>query len=175
MTIDRMIALLKIEHECMLRKSHGECDGKCEDCELVQDDGELHEMYNDVVGLLETMKGDDGEGINWLKMTRHDMEMFVKDIIRETVRRGGQEMCPYCHSAYQYHPEGSIHGKQVAFKPTASRTDFKDWEIWQHEGETPCVMCFDRGGSGAYIDINYCPMCGRDLRGEADGANDMPG
>lgn len=86
-----------------------------------------------------------------------------------------REMCPYCHSAYQYHPEGSIHGKQVAFKPTASRTDFKDWEIWQHEGETPCMMCFDRCGRGAYIDINYCPMCGRNLRGETDGANDMPG
>ena len=83
--------------------------------------------------------------------------------------------CPYCHSAYQYHPEGSIHGKRVAFRPTASRTDFKDWEIWQHKGETPCMMCFDRGGSGAYIDINYCPMCGRDLRGEADGTNDIPG
>ena len=56
MTIDRMIALLKIEHECMLRKAHDECDGKCEDCELVQDDGELHEMYTDVIGLLEGQK-----------------------------------------------------------------------------------------------------------------------
>ena len=81
-----------------------------------------------------------------------------------------REMCPYCHSAYQYHPEGSIHGKRVAFRPTASRTDFKDWEIWQHKGETPCMMCFDRGGSGAYIDINYCPMCGRDLRNEQNDA-----
>lgn len=53
MTIDRMIELLKIEHDCMLRKSHGECDGKCEACELVQDDGELHEMYTDVIELLE--------------------------------------------------------------------------------------------------------------------------
>ena len=168
MTIDRMIELLKIEHECMLRKSHGECDGKCEDCELVQDDVELHEMYTDVVWLLKTMKG--GNGIDWLKLTQRDMEMFVKDIIRDVVRRGGQEACPYCHSAYQYHPEGSIHGKQVAFKPTASRTDFKDWEIWQHEGDTPCMMCFDCGGSGAYIDINYCPICGRNLR--SDGARE---
>ena len=79
-----------------------------------------------------------------------------------------QDDCPYCHSAYKYHPEGSIHGKRVAFKPTASRTDFKDWEIWMHEGETPCMMCFDCGGSGAYIDINYCPICGRDLRGDGE-------
>jgi hypothetical protein len=76
--------------------------------------------------------------------------------------------CPYCHSAYQYHSKGSIHGKHVAFKPTASRTDFKDWEIWMHEGESPCMMCFNRGGRGAYIDINYCPICGRDLRGDGE-------
>ena len=56
MTIDRMVELLKIEHECMLRKSHGDCDGQCEDCELVQDDGELHEMYENVIGLVEKME-----------------------------------------------------------------------------------------------------------------------
>lgn len=49
MTIRRMIDLLEIEHQCMLRKSHNGCDGKCADCELVQDDGELHEMYTDVI------------------------------------------------------------------------------------------------------------------------------
>ena len=53
MTIDRMVELLKIEHECMLRKSHGDCDGRCEACELIQDDGELHEMYENVIGLVE--------------------------------------------------------------------------------------------------------------------------
>lgn len=56
MTIDRMVELLKIEHECMLRKSHGDCNGRCEDCELVQDDGELHEMYENVIGLIESME-----------------------------------------------------------------------------------------------------------------------
>ena len=49
-----MIELLEIEHECMLRKSHGDCDGYCCDCDLVQDDAELHEMYTDVIGLLQT-------------------------------------------------------------------------------------------------------------------------
>lgn len=56
MTIDRMIELLKIEHKCMLRKSHGDCDGQCEDCDLVQDDGELHEMYENVIGLVEAQE-----------------------------------------------------------------------------------------------------------------------
>lgn len=93
-------------------------------------------------------------------------EVRVIPIVRRIIQE--QADCPYCHSAYQYHREGSIHGKQVSFKPTASRTDFKDWEIWMHEGESPCMMCFDRGGSGAYIDINYCPICGRDLREDGE-------
>ena len=52
MKLERMIELLKIEHECMLRNSHGDCDRKCEDCDLVQEDWELHEMYTDVVYIL---------------------------------------------------------------------------------------------------------------------------
>ena len=52
MTKDRMIELLEIEHECMLRASHNECDRKCEYCDLCQDDNELHEMYTNVIGLI---------------------------------------------------------------------------------------------------------------------------
>ena len=52
MTIKRMIELLDIEHECMLRKSHDDCNRNCADCDLVQDDDELHEMYTNVISLL---------------------------------------------------------------------------------------------------------------------------
>lgn len=52
MTIQRMLELLEIEHECMLRGSHDDCDRNCADCELVQDDDELHEMYTDVIAML---------------------------------------------------------------------------------------------------------------------------
>lgn len=53
MTTKRMIELLEIEHKCMLRKSHGDCDGDCENCDLVQDDMELHEMYINVIDILQ--------------------------------------------------------------------------------------------------------------------------
>jgi len=56
MTIQRMIELLEIEHECMLRGSHDDCDRNCADCELVQDDGDLHEMYTNVIGLMKVMQ-----------------------------------------------------------------------------------------------------------------------
>ena len=56
MTNQRMIELLEIEHECMLRKSHDVCDGNCCVCELVQDDYELHEMYINVISTLKAQE-----------------------------------------------------------------------------------------------------------------------
>jgi hypothetical protein len=56
MTKQRMIELLEIEHECMLRKSHDVCDGNCCVCELVQDDYELHEMYINVISTLKAQE-----------------------------------------------------------------------------------------------------------------------
>ncbi len=95
----------------------------------------------------------------------HDREFaeLIKDAEKATRVAAERAACPYCHDSWRYHPEGSIHCKSELFKPTGSETDFKDWEIWLHEGETPCMMCFDTKGSGAYIDINYCPICGREL------------
>ena len=52
MTSKRMIELLETEHECMLRASHNDCDRNCENCELVQDDNELHEMYTNVINIV---------------------------------------------------------------------------------------------------------------------------
>ena len=52
MTIQRMIELLEIEHKCILRNSNNNCDRKCADCDLVQDDKELHEMYMGVIATL---------------------------------------------------------------------------------------------------------------------------
>ena len=52
MTIDRMIELLEIEHECVLRNTHNGCNRDCENCDLVQDDGDLHEMYTDVIDIV---------------------------------------------------------------------------------------------------------------------------
>ena len=52
MTENRMIELLQIEHECMLRASREECDRKCNKCDLCQEDNELHEMYTNVIEIM---------------------------------------------------------------------------------------------------------------------------
>ena len=52
MKLERMIELLEIEHECMLRCAHNECNRECQNCDLVQDDLDLHEMYTNVIHML---------------------------------------------------------------------------------------------------------------------------
>mgnify|MGYP007038222773 CR=1 FL=1 len=48
---ERMIELLKIERECVQRGNT--CDRNCAKCDLVQDDKELIEMYDNVIFTLE--------------------------------------------------------------------------------------------------------------------------
>ena len=52
MTVERMIELLEIEKECVLRNASGECNRYCAGCDLLQDDTELHEMYTEAMALL---------------------------------------------------------------------------------------------------------------------------
>lgn len=57
MKIARVIDLLKAERECVNRNSHGaNCDRRCENCDLVQKDDELIEMYDFLLSMLEMKK-----------------------------------------------------------------------------------------------------------------------
>lgn len=52
MELKRMIDLLKIERECVRRNSDCECDRDCANCDLVQIDKDLLEMYDSVIETL---------------------------------------------------------------------------------------------------------------------------
>lgn len=54
MTIDEVIALAKIERECVIRADA--CDRKCEKCDLLQDSTELTDMYEQLAEWLEDYK-----------------------------------------------------------------------------------------------------------------------
>jgi len=54
MSNDRIVQLLRIERECVWRNSTNSCDRNCANCDLVQDDKELLEMYETVINKLET-------------------------------------------------------------------------------------------------------------------------
>lgn len=50
MTLERMLELLTIERNCVERAEH--CDRNCKECGLVQDDKELIQMYDLVIGII---------------------------------------------------------------------------------------------------------------------------
>lgn len=78
MWIERMIELLKIEHECMLRASYNRCNRKCEECDLVQDDWDLHKMYTIVIRILENMiKEENMKIISHGKIKKQEEEYVV--------------------------------------------------------------------------------------------------
>lgn len=56
MTVERMVELLEIEKECVLRNASGECNRYCAGCDLLQDDTELHEMYTEAIALLKAQE-----------------------------------------------------------------------------------------------------------------------
>ena len=56
MTHERMIELLEIERECMLRGALNKCDRDCANCDIVQDDKELNEMYINVIWIMKNLK-----------------------------------------------------------------------------------------------------------------------
>ena len=52
MTIQQMIELLENERDCLQWWSYGDCDMICSECSLKRDDGELYDMYTNVISML---------------------------------------------------------------------------------------------------------------------------
>ena len=61
MTRRRMVELLEIEKECVRRNGCGECNRACHICDLLQDDTELHEMYEEVIALVKALNTTEAE------------------------------------------------------------------------------------------------------------------
>ena len=80
MTIQRMIELLEIEHECFEWGSHENCE-TCEECDYKKVRGELNEMYTSVIALMKVMQREREP-----KAVKLDGEM-------PTVKYG---KCPHC-------------------------------------------------------------------------------
>ena len=49
MTTERKLELLKIERSCIRRNIEKKCDRNCGCCDLVQEDDELLELYDELV------------------------------------------------------------------------------------------------------------------------------
>lgn len=76
-------------------------------------------------------------------------------------------MCDFCN--YYHSPKGGVIGKEIKIKPNANPTKLTAFEIGKHPGDdkyglTALEMHMPMG----FIEINYCPICGRKLSEEAE-------
>ena len=83
MTKQRIIELLEIEHECMLRGAHNDCDRDCANCNLVQDDGELHEMYTNVIAMLKKPDVRKDTPITYQDCSDAMLKLWMDDILTD--------------------------------------------------------------------------------------------
>ncbi len=71
-------------------------------------------------------------------------------------------MCEYCEKR----DEKSILGKKFILQPTAGFHNdryYSSWIMKNKADEKAGIMIVTNNTNGVYIDINYCPMCGRKL------------
>ena len=99
MTIDEVIALVKIERECAIRVDV--CDRKCETCDLLQDSTKLTDMYKQLAEWLEELKALREEKSDFQIIAKDNYEMgmengynkAIDDFIHECRRAGSPDFC----------------------------------------------------------------------------------
>ena len=101
MTRERVVELLEIEHECMLRGSYDECDRNCLKCELVQKNTDLDEMYKIVIDLLKNYETkiktqQSIEGIQFVCETCGTTLWTQKDTATMTGNIAMHRFCHFC-------------------------------------------------------------------------------
>lgn len=69
-------------------------------------------------------------------------------------------MCEYCKVSQN--SKVSI-CKPIKAKKTATNTNIADLQIYIHREDGSSLMIFDTLCRASYIDINFCPICGRKL------------
>lgn len=78
-------------------------------------------------------------------------------------------MCEYCYQS----KDNEISGKPIfqyewketaGYEPPKDRNDFLEMFILKLKNDKKAGLMIDSGYGYRYIDINYCPMCGRRLR-----------
>ena len=78
-------------------------------------------------------------------------------------------MCEFCNN---YHSSnGGTSGKDIKIKKCANETDLTDCTIVTPSTDSPGIIIFSIGIAKGFIDINFCPICGRDLRSGIDDKN----
>ena len=140
MTIERMIELLEIEHECMRRGAHSECDRDCARCELVQDDQELDEMYTGVIALLKEQdkllhkKQKDIDRLcteisEW-KHKFHDKSLKEQDAKYPVCEKCGKKIDHIITSVFNYDGSDSEYSFPITYDENGGCIQFSTTQNW---------------------------------------------
>lgn len=78
-------------------------------------------------------------------------------------------MCEFCESSRT--PKGHVFGKDIKINKCANETDLTDCQVVFGTPDTPALIIFAHGEAKGYVDIAYCPICGRKLSEEAEKPN----
>lgn len=89
------------------------------------------------------------------------MDIVIFAIILVAYLHDRKHGCKYCHG--QKNDEVEI-CPPIKLKETACKTDMKDCQIILDDYGDPALMIFNKTGAGSFLEIRYCPMCGRKLK-----------
>jgi hypothetical protein len=124
-----MVELLEIEKECVRRNGCGECNRACHICDLLQDDTELHEMYEEVIA--------------WMKAQTSCEDAVSREAVNDAIAR----------SAHWADMKGRIAAlpsvKPVSLARVMTVDDFIDNTDADSEGFLPVWVEYRRDGEWA--------------------------
>ena len=86
------------------------------------------------------------------------------DVPTEDFRRRKIEMCEYCNNRTE---KTEINGTSFELKTTAGFKNDRVYDSWIMKGkndEKAGIIISTNGGNGVYFDINYCPICRKEVR-----------
>lgn len=70
-------------------------------------------------------------------------------------------MCKYCDGTY---------GKEIKLQKSewGKETQPSEAQVVNFKGDIPGIVLYRNGLAQGYFDINYCPICGRELGKQGD-------
>ena len=70
-------------------------------------------------------------------------------------------MCEFCD--YYHSTKGNTAGKEIKIHKCANETDLTDCQVICSDNDRPALIIFSYGAAKGYINIEFCPLCGRKL------------
>lgn len=152
MDLETLKKLFKKKNVTHQPKQYVEKDTKCDNCEHLEDC-----LKKDL--LLNTRYFDDEKDhfiVSYKSVCKKDYENMHNTYYRQ---QGGCDFCDYYSSYF-----GGKVGKDIKIKPCVNEMDLTDCTIAKHKDDKKYgIDIFANGTAKGYIEIDFCPMCGRKL------------